>query len=230
MRLIKPLLLLAIPNVAALSQAANGQISPLPVIDQELRTNFPGVGSIKAGELQALLNGKKPLIILDVREKEEFAVSHVQGAARIDPDAELADVLRIIGSDIKGRTIIVYCSVGVRSTELADRIRDGLIAKGARRITNLSEGIFGWHNGRRLLMRGAQATPYVHPYDARWGRLLLRQDLAAYAPVTPGNKPAIRGGFNEAILNHRVTLIILSLLALAACLRFRRKLFGGQKS
>jgi hypothetical protein len=32
MRLIKPLLLLAIPNVAALSQAANAQIRPLPVI------------------------------------------------------------------------------------------------------------------------------------------------------------------------------------------------------
>lgn len=154
MCLFRQLLLLAIIMIAGLSHAANAQISPLPIIDQELRASFPDVASITAAELPTLLSGEERPIILDVREPEEFAVSHLQGAVRIDPDAELVDVLRAIGPDLKRRAIIVYCSVGVRSTQLAERVHIGLKSRGASRIANLSEGIFGWHNAKRPLVWG----------------------------------------------------------------------------
>jgi hypothetical protein len=46
MRLFRQLLLLAITIIAGLSNAANAQISPLSVIDQELRANCPDVAGI----------------------------------------------------------------------------------------------------------------------------------------------------------------------------------------
>jgi rhodanese-related sulfurtransferase len=232
MRLFRQLLLLLVTIIAGLSHAANAQVSPLQVIDQELRANFPNVASVDAADLQMLMADPQRPIILDVREAKEFAVSHIQDAVRIDPDAELDDVLQTIGPDLKGRAIIVYCSVGMRSTELADRIRAGLKGKGASRIANLSEGIFGWHNAKRPLVRGKQATSYVHPYDALWGQLLRQQNLTAYVPVLQGQKPATGWGSNETTRFILAFLGIFALLALAAGLRSRRlrQLLGGQKS
>jgi rhodanese-related sulfurtransferase len=214
------------------SSIAVAQISPLPVIDNELRANFPNVASIKAADLQTLLSNQKRPIILDVRAPEEFAISHLPGAVRIDPGAKIDDVLRAIGQQLNGRDVIVYCSVGLRSTELADRMREGLKAKGAGRIANLSEGIFGWHNANRPLMQGAQATSYVHPYDALWGQLLRQQNLTTYAPVLQGQKRAAGSGFDDATLYIIACLGVFVLLALAASLRPRwlRQPFGSQKS
>lgn len=232
MRLFRQVLLLAIAIIAGLSHAANAQISPLPVIDQELRANFPEVGGITAAELQTLLNGEEQPIILDVREAEEFAVSHLQGAVRIDPDAGLDDVLQAIGPDLKGRAIIVYCSVGVRSTQLAARVYEGLKSRGANRVANLSEGIFGWHNAKRPLTRGAQATSYVHPYDALWGLLLRQQDLTAYAPVLQETKPTAGPGSDQSTPYILAFLGGFALLVLALSMRSRRfrQRLGDQKS
>jgi rhodanese-related sulfurtransferase len=222
MRCVRQLLLLAIMMIAVLSNAANAKISSLTVIDQELRANFPDVESIKAAELQTVLSGKERPIILDVREPEEFAVSHIQGAVRMDPDAELDDVLQAIGPHLTGRTVIVYCSVGVRSTQLAERVYKGLKSQGASRVANLSEGIFGWHNAERPLVRDTQASAYVHPYDALWGRLLRRQNLTAYAPVLNGKRPTAGAGSNEKTLNLLLFLGLLSVFALALALPSRR--------
>jgi rhodanese-related sulfurtransferase len=222
MRCVRQLLLLAIMMIAVLSTAANAKFSSLTAIDRELRASFPDVESIKAAELQTVLSGKERPIILDVREPEEFAVSHLQGAVRIDPDAELDEVLRAIGPDLKGRAIIVYCSVGVRSTQLTERVYDGLKARGASRIANLSEGVFGWHNAKRPFVRGTLATSYVHPYDALWGQLLHQQDLAAYAPILQGKNPTVGSGFDETTLFILVTLCVFVLLALAVSFRSRQ--------
>lgn len=221
MRCVRQLLLLAITMIAVLSHAANAKISPLTVIDQELRTNFPDVESIKASELQTVLGGKERPVILDVREPEEFAVSHIQGAVRIDPDAELNDVLLAIGTNLKGRPVIVYCSVGVRSTQLAERVHKGLKFRGASRVANLSEGIFGWHNAKRSLVRDTQASAYVHPYDALWGLLLRRQDLTAYAPVLQGKRQTAGAGSNEKTLNLLLFLGLFSVFAVALALPSR---------
>jgi rhodanese-related sulfurtransferase len=189
MRLVGQRLLCLFLVIVGFTSPTFASVDPLPMIDNQLRRNFPEIESIKAIELQALLESDPAPVMLDIREMDEYVVSHLVGALRVDPDAELADVLHTTGHDLKGRTIIVYCSVGVRSTELAARLRKGLKAQGAARIANLSEGIFGWHNAMRPLMRDGQPTPYVHPYDGLWGQLLNRQELARYSPFEP--KPAL---------------------------------------
>ena len=119
---MRPTLLLVVLMLVAMVSPAWAQVSALAAIDQELRAHFPEVASIKAVELEKLMGSKLRPIVIDVREPEEFAVSRLQGTVRIDPDAELDDVLRAIGPELEDRIIIVYCSVGVRSTELAERV------------------------------------------------------------------------------------------------------------
>lgn len=160
---MRPTLLFVVLMFVAMVSPAWAQVSALAAIDQELRAHFPKVTSIKAVELEKLMGSKLRPIVIDVWEPEEFAVSRLQGAVRIDPDAELDDVLRAIGPELEDRIIIVYCSVGVRSTELAERVGGGLKSRGVSQIANLSKGIFGWHNATRTLMRGTQKTPYVDP-------------------------------------------------------------------
>jgi sterol desaturase/sphingolipid hydroxylase (fatty acid hydroxylase superfamily)/rhodanese-related sulfurtransferase len=205
-----------------LAGPACAQIDPLPVIDQQLRSSFPDVETINAEALQRRLAQNDPPIILDVREADEFAVSHLKGAVRIDPKAELADVLRAIGPRLGGRDVIVYCSVGVRSTQLAERLRDELKARGIRSVANLAQGIFGWHNAGRPLAQGPHPTPYVHPFNALWGQLVTRQTLTAYTPITGAQTPVKAVGLNETLIRLSIFLGIFVLLAFAEGLRPRR--------
>ena len=49
------------------------------------------------------------ILLLDIREPEEYAVSHIPGAVRVDPSASVETTLTQIG-DVTGKDIIVYCS------------------------------------------------------------------------------------------------------------------------
>jgi rhodanese-related sulfurtransferase len=190
MKLLRNLMICSFIAIAGVISPALAQVDSLSVIDNQLRRDFPEIESIKAADLQALLLSKPEPIILDVREADEYAVSHLKGAIRVAPNAELNEVMRQIGGELQGRTLIVYCSVGVRSTKLATRLRAGLRKNGAERIANLSEGIFGWHNSKRPLVASSAATPFVHPYNEVWGQLVERKALTRYRSVgSPGTPP-----------------------------------------
>ncbi len=127
---------------------------------------FPGVEWLGAGELAAWM--KRPpsagLVLLDARSREEFEVSSLAGARRVDPDAEAADL-----DDLSDRArIVVYCSVGYRSAAVASRLRRA----GFEQVYNLEGGIFEWANQGRPVYRGQEPVEEVHPYDRAWGRLL----------------------------------------------------------
>jgi rhodanese-related sulfurtransferase len=58
-----------------------------------LIASFPQVSKINTGELAALLadpSAKKPILI-DVRTKAEFEVSHLLGARRVEPESKVVD-------------------------------------------------------------------------------------------------------------------------------------------
>ena len=55
---------------------------------------------------------------------------------------------------------------------------------GAASVSNLENGIFGWHNENRELVDAKGATDAVHPYDAIWKRYVQRKDKARYTPLT----------------------------------------------
>lgn len=155
----------------------------LAQIDQQLQAQYPLVPTVNPAQLMAMLgNGAHPILI-DVREPDEYGVSHIAGAVRVDDSADAAEVIAAIGQPLSGRNVILYCSVGVRSTLLADHVRQQLSARGAVKIANLSGGLFAWHNARLPLVNAAgDPTDLIHPYDSNWGQLVQRQDRIEFTP------------------------------------------------
>jgi len=139
-----------------------------------VKAKFSDVDHIEPAELakwQAA--GRKPLL-LDVRAPEEFDVSHLAGARRVDPGAGATAIAGVP----KDQLIVTYCSVGYRSGAFAER----LVAAGYTNVHNLLGSIFQWANeGRPLVNRDGPATT-VHPYDKTWGKLLDAKRRAKTAP------------------------------------------------
>jgi rhodanese-related sulfurtransferase len=153
-------------------------------VETELRRSFPKVAIVAPADLDKLKKSGTGVVILDVRSEQEFAVSHIAGAQRVDPGLSAAQFKAMLGAQIAGKTIVVYCSVGQRSSTLANRIEDVAKQSGAHGVYNLQGGIFRWHNENRPLIGPAGATDEVHPYSASAARLIERKDGIAYAPGT----------------------------------------------
>ena len=131
-----------------------------PRIERAVHEAYPLVEEISAAELRQLLTAGESLYLVDVRESEEYGVSHLPGGELVDrfsPDR--ADPEKLI---------VCYCSVGLRSAEYAERLRK----KGRGRVVNLRGGIFAWANQGYPLEAEDPDNPKVHPYSARWGSLL----------------------------------------------------------
>lgn len=77
-------------------------------------------------------------------------------------------------------TVVCYCSVGYRSSNVAQKLlrahkHSGGEGKGAEplRIYNLEGGMFQWAcEGRGLTNEAGEKVPVVHPYSTFWGMLL----------------------------------------------------------
>ncbi len=155
------------------------QPTPLSEIEQRLARDFDDIGHISPDEFEAMRARGERFILFDVRKPSEFAVSRIPGAVQVDPDAG-PDVIRdlLMGAE-PDTPVIVYCSVGVRSSKLGRRLAS---RSEGRPVANLRGGVFAWHNGARPLEDASGATELVHPFNAHWGKLLTRPDLAATSP------------------------------------------------
>ena len=122
------------------------------------------------------------ILVFDVREKSEFNVSHIEGAIQVSPDISARKFIKDYGEKVKGKTLVFYCSVGRRSSELADRVQGNLVNSVETPVFNLQGGIFNWHNESRSLVSGAGETDYVHPYNRYWGRLIDRPEMIRFKP------------------------------------------------
>lgn len=145
-------------------------------VKRALRVKFSDVDWITTTELAAWLNARDrpPPVLLDVRTKPEWQVSHLPAAREIDPAASAEQASRGLTT---ATPIVTYCSVGYRSAILAERLRKA----GFKHVQNLEGSIFTWANEGRPLVREGQRVTRVHPFDATWGRL-LRDDVRAPLP------------------------------------------------
>ena len=149
--------------------------SDMEVVKQWIRREFPEVRQISVEELAKQLDaGDVNVVLLDARDQAEYAVSHLPGAIRIDPETEISAMLDELDRDA---AIVAYCSVGYRSSRLVERLE----AQGFTDVANLEGSIFEWANRGLPLEREGVRVREVHPFDEEWGRL-LREDLRAYEP------------------------------------------------
>lgn len=152
-----------------------------------IRAEFPGVAQLSTDSLQTWLDepgqaqsgqaqsgqaqteqaqSERPLL-LDVRAKEEYEVSHLKDAVIAASEKEALEALEGVPAD---RSVVLYCSVGYRSSEMAAFLQK----RGFDKVYNLEGSIFAWANEGKPVYRGSERVQVVHPYDRVWGKLLKK--------------------------------------------------------
>ncbi len=172
--------ILAAGLAAAQSAVGHAGEASLESVQKRIEKRNPDIAHISGHTLAAALARGEKVVLFDVREAGEFAVSHLPGAVRVDPAIRSSAFLKSHGHLVAGKKVVFYCSVGVRSTRLAASVKTELLARGANSVSNLRGGIFAWHNDGRDLVNDHESTDYVHPYDESWGRLVKRKALKRY--------------------------------------------------
>lgn len=184
-RIFGKMSLMAIPlSLLAATFASAKQPFTLDAIHEGLLTRYAGVSHMSPAQLQKNLKGpnRNKFLVLDAREASEYAISHIRGAKRVSPSIWHGAFMSKFGEVARGKTVVIYCSVGERSSKLAKYVQQALKQKGATGVYNLQGSIFKWHNNQRRLSNRKGATGYVHPYDKHWGQLLKRTDRLRYSP------------------------------------------------
>lgn len=158
------LALLALAVVAVLNPFQRSLDQMVTAIQAE----FPRVNLIEPRELENWLRDAQriPPELLDVRTEEEFAVSHLRGARRVDPAERASSLLQTLDAN---RPVVLYCSVGYRSSQMADQLR----VLGRTNVFGLRGAVFAWANaGLPLVNDHGQPTPLVHPFSDTYAAML----------------------------------------------------------
>lgn len=142
-------------------------------LKQWIRLRYPVVSSIEAEQLEQILAGDRAAdwLILDARSPAEFEFSHLGGATLVEADSSIAD-MESFTTLPRDRSIVVCCSVGVRSAARVAELR----REGFSRAFNLEGGLFKWVRDGRSLLRDGEPTLLVHPYNRLWGMLLTAKN------------------------------------------------------
>ena len=103
------------------------------MVNEALQT----VPEVAPGDLQSRLSGGEQIVVIDVREPEEFARGKIPGAHTI-PRGVLE--MQVDGRLPREATIVLYCGVGGRSALAAKSLAD----MGYDKVENLQGGWSGW--------------------------------------------------------------------------------------
>ncbi len=134
-------------------------------LERIVRARYPKVRQMSTRRLAKwLASGDPPPLLLDVRTAEEYAISHLPNARRLDPKTDRFDL-----GVPKDAPIVAYCAVGYRSSGIAQRLEKA----GFKNVWNLEGSIFKWANEDRPLVRGdGSAAEKVHPFSRFWSKLV----------------------------------------------------------
>ena len=133
------------------------------LVCQLVRWRFTNVRSISTDALADWLEQPNPPTLLDVREVEEFAVSHLPNAYH----TPTVEAVRHLPIEVD-TPIVAYCSIGYRSAQFVQQLQ----AAGFSQAMNLEGSIFQWANEGRSLLCNGQPVQAIHPYASFWKGLL----------------------------------------------------------
>ena len=137
-----------------------------------IRLQFPAIRQLSTADLADWLSDetKANPVLLDARTGEEYQISHLNHAKLVPENLEN---LAAEGID-RTTQIVVYCSVGYRSSAIARR----LASLGYQNLFNLSGSIFQWVNENRPVYQQGKIVTAVHPYQKFWQHLLVEPQKA----------------------------------------------------
>ena len=109
------------------------------VVSDEAQEAAAG-STITAQELKDLLDNKKPIELIDVREPAEWEINRIPGAHLVPKDEILrGDALSTFPQD---KQIVLYCKSGVRSAEALAAVKGA----GFRDAVHVQGGVTAWVN------------------------------------------------------------------------------------
>ena len=137
-------------------------------LDKLLKThNSHSIPYISIEELR-MLQLNDSVMILDAREPKEFEMSHLKSSIHVGFDNFYSEEkqLQKINKDTQ---IIVYCSVGIRSEKIGEKLKKA----GFTNVKNLYGGIFEWKNrGYPVIDSTGTETENVHAFSKQWSKWL----------------------------------------------------------
>lgn len=124
---------------------ATGGMLLWPLVNRLLVGSAPQVGATEAVQL---IN-RRDALVLDVRDKADFAAGHIPNARNI-PLPELGGRLREI-EKFKARPIVINCQSGMRSATVCSMLRKN----GFGEVFSLRGGIGGWAEASLPVEKGS---------------------------------------------------------------------------
>jgi rhodanese-related sulfurtransferase len=138
--------------------------STIPQVLKKL--NKETVPYVKVEEIKT----KNNIVFLDTREPKEYNVSHIEKAINVGFDKFDSKKIATTLKD-KNAAIVVYCSIGVRSEKIGEK----LLKLGYKNVYNLYGGIFEWkNNGRKVVTNQNTATDKIHTFNKEWSVYLKK--------------------------------------------------------
>jgi len=132
------------------------------------------VDTINSEGVRDLIN-EGNAVLIDAREKNEYEVSHIEGA--VSMGYEEFDLKNLPEID-KDKTIVVSCSIGKRSEDIGLKLKEA----GYTNVLNHYGGIFDWTNrGFPVVDMEGKEVKRVHPYNSFWG-IWVNNYEKAYEP------------------------------------------------
>jgi adenylyltransferase/sulfurtransferase len=108
---------------------------------------------ISVEETHQLLGKKEPVVLLDIREKEEIALEYIDGATFL-PQGFLNEKVENLLPD-KNIPVVVYCAGGIRSLAAAKLMKE----KGYTHVFSMAKGINGWMEAGYEVVSDSELTP-----------------------------------------------------------------------
>jgi rhodanese-related sulfurtransferase len=139
----------------------------LPSAERWVATQFPNVEHLPVTAITGA-----DVVLVDVRPAREFAVSRLPGALSLPDPSSGTTLTPDLARQIAGKRVVLYCSVGYRSSVVAQALEAKLKAAGATSVANLRGGAFAWINSGRPLSDDRGETSRVHGFDRTWSRLV----------------------------------------------------------
>ena len=90
-------------------------------------------------DIQRRIDAGEPLLLIDVREPEEFAITRIEGATLI-PMRDIPASLQQLEAKADETTLIFFCHHGVRSLNVAHWLRE----QGIPACQSMAGGIDAW--------------------------------------------------------------------------------------
>ncbi len=108
---------------------------------------------ISVEETHQLLQEKEPVVLLDIREKEEIALGYIKDAVFL-PQGLLNEQVEKALPD-KNAPVVVYCAGGIRSLAAAKLMKE----KGYAHVFSMAKGIEGWQRAGYEIVNDSELTP-----------------------------------------------------------------------